>query len=156
MSNGLNQYTELLYKIKELADSDSYINTILKGNAIDLNKIDIYPLLNIVIDGGSFPSDGTIQFSGELECVAIRDINKEVSTDKFWEQDNLSDNLNETMAALNRIWRSLNRTFEEDNITASDTPTFTKIEGEKKDFVDGWVLSFDVELPNVTLCLGDE
>ncbi len=153
MSNGLNQYTELLYKIKALGDSDDYINTILKGNAVDLNKIDIYPLLNIVIDGGSFPSDGTILFNVVLECVAIRDINKEVVTDKFWEQDNLSDNLNETMSALNRIWRSLNRTFEEDNITASDDPTFTKIEGEKKDFVDGWSLTFDVELPNITLDL---
>ena len=153
MSNGLNQYTELLYKIKALGDSDDYINTILKGNAVDLNKIDIYPLLNIVIDGGSFPSDGTIEFNVVLECVAIRDINKEVVTDKFWEQDNLSDNLNETLATLNRIWRSLNRTFLEDNITASDAPTFTKIEGEKKDFVDGWSMSFDVELPNITLDL---
>jgi len=153
MSNGLNQYTELLYKIKALGDADSYINTILKGNAIDLNKIDIYPLLNIVIDGGSFPSDGTILFNVELECVAIRDINKEVVTDKFWEQNNLADNLNETLATLNRIWRSLNRTFIEDNITASDAPTFTKIEGEKKDYVDGWSMTFDVELPNVTLDL---
>lgn len=156
MSNGLNQYSELLYKIKALGDSDDYINTILKGNAIDLNKIDIYPLLNIVIDGGSFPSDGTILFNVELECVAIRDINNEPVSDKFWEQDNETDNHNETLAALNRIWRSLNRTWKEDNITASDVPTLDKITGEKKDFVDGWSLTFDVEMPNITLCLDDE
>ena len=153
MSNGLNQYSELLLYIKSLGDEDTYINTILKGNAVDLNKIDIYPLLNIVIDGGSFPSDGTISFTVELECVAIRDINNEVVTDKFWEQDNEVDNHNETLAALNRIWRTMNRDFPKNNITASDTPTIEKITGEKKDYVDGWSMSFDVELPNVALSL---
>ena len=149
----MNQYTELLRYIKLLGERDPYINTILKGTAIDLNKIDIYPLLNIVIDSGSFPSEGTILFSVVLECVSIRDINKEVVTDKFWEQDNEVDNHNETLATLNRIWRTMNRDFNDNNITASSNPSIEKITGEKTNYVDGWSMSFDVEMPNVEIDL---
>lgn len=149
----MNQYTELLYYIKSLGEADTYINTILKGNTIDLNKIDIYPLLNIVIDSGSFPSNGTISFEVVLECVSIRDKNNEVVNDKFWEQDNEVDNHNETLASLNRIWAIMNKDFTENNITASDVPTLEKITGEKMDVLDGWSMSFTVTMPNVTLSL---
>tara|TARA_R110000803_G_scaffold76454_3_gene141100 strand:+ start:234 stop:701 length:468 start_codon:yes stop_codon:yes gene_type:complete len=149
----MNQYTELLYYIKALGEADPYINTILKGNSIDLNKIDIYPLLNIVIDAGSFPSGGTIAFDVVLECVAIRDINKEVVTDKFWEISNEVDNHNETLATLNRMWRSMNRDFTNNNITASDNPSIEKITGEKMDILDGWSMTFTVEMPNVEVDL---
>ena len=50
---GLNQYSELLIYLKQLGENDVYINTILKGNEIDLNKADIYPVFNIVIDSAS-------------------------------------------------------------------------------------------------------
>ena len=149
----MNQYTQLLYYIKSLGDNDPYINTILKGNSIDLNKMDIYPILNIVIDGGGFPSSGTISFDVVLECVDIRDHNNEVTTDKFWDQDNEVDNHNETLASLNRIWRIMNRDFTKNNITASDAPTINKITGDKMDVLDGWDMTLTVEMPNVDIDL---
>lgn len=155
-TNGLNQYSELLNYIKQLGEQDSYINTITKGDNIDLNKMDVYPMLNVNINTATFPSEGTISFSVELACLAIRDINNEVVTDKFWEQDNEVDNLNSTLASLNRIWRIMNRDFTQNNITASDTPTLEAIVFSEKNLLDGWSMSFDVELPNVTLSLCDD
>lgn len=149
----MNQYTELLYYIKALGEADPYINTILKGDDVDLNKIDIYPVLDITINAGSFPSGGTISFDVVLSCLDIRDINKEVSTDKFWEQDNEVDNHNNTLASLNRIWRIMNRDFTDRNITASDAPTVTKITGEKMNILDGWAMEFTVEMPNIDIDL---
>ena len=86
----------------------------------------------------------------------VRDINNEVNTDKFWGQDNEVDNLNNTLAALNRIWRILNRGFIEHNITASDNPTLDARTSEGKNLLDGWQMNFDVEMPNVAISLADE
>ena len=156
MSNGLNQYSELLNYIKELGDGDAYINTITKGDNIDINKMDVYPMLNVNINTATFPSEGTISFSVELACLAIRDINKEVVTDKFWQQDNEVDNLNETLASLNRIWRIMDRDFLERNITIEGAPSLEAIIFDNKNLLDGWSMTFDVELPNVTLSLCNE
>ena len=152
----MNQYTQLIYYIKQLADGDNYINTVTKGDNIELDKITIFPLLHIDINNATFPSEGTISFSVELTCWAIRDINNEVSTSRLWGQDNEVDNLNETLAALNRIWRIMNRGFVEHNITASDNPTLEAGVFKGKNLLDGWQMSFDVEMPNVTLDLCGE
>lgn len=149
----MNQYTELLYYVKELGEADTYINTITKGDDIDLNKGNIFPLLNVDIITGSFSNGSTISFTVTLSCLDIRDINPEVTTDKYWDQDNEVDNHNETLAALNRIWLIMYRDFNDNNITASENPTLTKITYSQKNLLDGWSLEFDVEMPNITIAL---
>ena len=37
--------------------------------------------------------------------------------------------------------------FTENNITASDNPTFRQIQHQRLNVVDGWELSFQVEMP---------
>ena len=151
----MNQYSNLLYYIKSLADADEYINTVTKDadDSIDLDKGNIFPLLNIDIISGSFTNGQTVKFSVTLACLDIRDVNKEISTDKYWKQDNEVDNHNETLAALNRIWTSMYRDFENNDITASENPPLNKITYSNVNLLDGWELSFDVEMPNVTLSL---
>ena len=151
----MNQYSELLTYIKQIAEQNTYLNTITKGVDIDLNKANIFPLFNIEINSGSL-NNGTVTFAVELDCLDIRDINKEIVNDKFWEQDNEVDNHNNTFATLNRLWRIMNRDFNNNNITASDNPTITKITYSDKNLLDGWQMSFDVELPNTTLSLCEE
>ena len=75
---GLNQYSELLLYLKQLAEADSYVNTVTKGDNVELDKMTVFPSVHIDINSGTFPSGGTIQFTVELSCWAIRDINKEV------------------------------------------------------------------------------
>lgn len=151
----MNAYTQLLDYIKQLGEGDVYINTITKDDNVDLNKMDIYPLLNISVDDATFPSDATISFAVNVRCFAIRDINNEVVSDKFYEQDNEVDNLNETLYALNRIWRIMHRDFLSNNITSSDAPTLTKMTDVEKNRLDGWEMSFDIEMPynDLDLCL---
>lgn len=151
----MNHYTELLNYIKELGDADSYINTVTKVGDVefDLNKSNIFPILDIWIGNGSFSNGSTVSFDVELICVGIRDINNEVREDKFFDNDNEVDNHNETLASLNRLWTTMYRDFDNNDITASENPTFNKITLAKNNLVDGWVLSFTVELPNTTLNL---
>jgi hypothetical protein len=152
---GLNQYTELLYYIKSLGEADVFINTITQGkfDALDLDKKNIFPLLHINITGSQFTNGQTVIFNVELGAFDIRDINKNIEDDKFWDNDNEVDNLNETLSVLNRIWVSMNKNFAENDITASENPSLEPIVEAYTNILDGWILTFDVELPNTTLNL---
>ena len=152
----MNQYSELLRYIYDLAMGDVFINTVTQGNVedVDLNKGNIFSLLHVVIDGGGFTNGSTVLFNVSLQCLALRDINKdEVVEDKFWLQDNQVDNHNETLASLNRLWTIMLKDFDKRDITASENPTLSKISFEGTNLYDGWDLSLDVELPNTTLNL---
>jgi len=150
---GLNQYSELLNYIKQLGDADIFVNTITQGEDIDLNKGNIFPLLNVDIISASFTNGQTVIFNIEISCLDIRDINKEVVADKFYLNDNLIDNMNETLATLNRLWLIMYRDFSDNNITASENPQFEAIKFEDKNLLDGWTLLFDIEVPNTTISL---
>jgi len=47
----------------------------------------------------------------------------------------------------------MKRNFDEKNITASDNPTFNKIDFSGKNLLDGWQLDFTIEMPNVDINL---
>jgi hypothetical protein len=113
MALGLNHYSELLRYIKTLADADSFVHTITQGEfeRLDLDKGLIYPLLHITIIGGSFSNGQTVLLNVEIACLNQRDISPEIRTDKYWQQDNEVDNLNETLAVLNRLWTNMFRDF---------------------------------------------
>jgi len=151
----MNQYTELLYYIKSLAESDSLVNTVTKGDfdLLDLDKMNIFPLVHIAIAGAGFTNGSTVNFSVQVGCFDIRDINKEIRTNKFWEQDNEVDNHNTTLAILNRMWLSMYTDFEQNNITASENPSLEIYSFVRSNTLDGWILSFDVEVPNTTINL---
>ena len=69
----MNAYTRLLTQIKNSAAQTDYINTITRGQDIDLNKGNIFPLFNIDILTGSFTSNATVAFNVSMQCLDIRD-----------------------------------------------------------------------------------
>jgi len=151
----MNHYSELLQYFKTLGEADVFVNTITQGDfdRLDLDKSNLFPLLHINVTGGNFTNGQTLVLNVQIGCFAIRDINKEIIEDKFWKQDNEVDNLNETLAVLNRIWTNSYKDFPELNITASENPSLEIFTLDRTNLLDGWTLSFDVELPNTTLSL---
>ena len=147
----MNQLSQLYKYLYELADADEQVNKVLKTP--DLAKETIFPLVNIMIESGGFTNGSTINFNIELSCFNIRDINKEIQTDDFWQQDNELDNHNLAIAVLNRMWLKMYTDFEDNNITSSENPTFElgSLEGSK--LLDGARLTFTVEVPNTELSL---
>lgn len=152
----LNHYSELLIYIKSLADADPFINTVTQGSfdKLDLDKGNIFPILHIMITGGSFTNGQTIKLNVEILALQQRDINNEERTDKFWGQDNEVDNLNEMLAVLNRMWIAMFSDFVENDIIASEDPTLDIIEPETTtNLIEGWQMVFEVEMPNTSLSL---
>jgi hypothetical protein len=154
----MNQYTELLTYIKSLGALDPFVNTITHGNfsRIDLDKGIIPPLLHITITGGGFTNGSTIIFNIQLASLQERITNKEIRTDKFWENDNEVDNMNEMLAVLNRIWTKMYRDFDDNDIIATENPSLSIVEPETQtNSFEGWLLDFNVEIPNTTINLCD-
>lgn len=153
----MNQYSQLLYQLRSLAENHPLVNTVTKGKVanIDLEKANIYPLVHITIETGRFTNGQTIIFNVGLECLAQRDINKTINNDddKFWSNDNEVDNHNETLVILNDLWLRIKRDWDDSNITASENATLDKIEFERSNLLDGWGISFEVELPNTDISL---
>ena len=151
----MNAYSTVVNYLKKLGDENAYINTITLGyqGTIDNDKHNIFPLLDIVINTGSFPSEGVVRFDIELIAVDRRDVNKLTEPDKLYQNDNAVDNHNEMLDVLQEIWRKMRKDFEDNNITSSELPTFNKVENAFVNLVDGWMLSFYVDIPNNTaLC----
>ena len=149
----MNQLTQLYLYLKQLAEADDLVNSVMKTVDIDLKKEVMFPLVNINIVSGSFTNGSTVQFNIELACFNQRDINKEINTDDFWGQDNEVDNHNLCVAVLNRMWLKMYTDFEQNNITSSDNPTFELGSFEGAKLVDGARLTFTVEVPNTELSL---
>jgi hypothetical protein len=151
----MNQYSELLNYLKGLAEADDFINTVTQGDTsdYDLDKGNIFPLLNIDIQTAGFTNGNTITFDVEIGCCDIRDNNKETRTDKFWLQDNEVDNLNEMLSSLNRIWFKMLQDINEQNIRVDETAALDRVTEWNKNLVDGWLMTFTIELPNDTISL---
>jgi len=149
----MNQLTQLYLYLKQLAEADDLVNSVMKTVDIDLKKEVMFPLVNINITSGSFTNGSTVQFNIELACFNQRDINKEINTYDFWGQDNEVDNHNLCVAVLNRMWLNMYTDFEQNNITSSENPTFELGSFEGAKLVDGARLTFTVEVPNTELSL---
>lgn len=148
----LNQYSQLLITIKEIAEANPLVNTVTKGdpNKMDLEKSNIFPLVHIDIGEAVFVSGGRlINFDVNIACLTDRDLNPEVVEDKFWKQDNEVDNHNETLAILNQMWTKIHRRWDEaENISTEDDSSLEKITFAKGNILDGWELSFTVQVEN--------
>ena len=151
----MNAYSELLNYVKLIGEADPFVNTITKtgGADLDTQKANVFPLLDVFVTGASFPGNAVISYTIDLTCVNLRDINKEVINDKFFENDNEIDNMNETMAVLNRIFLIMVRDFANNNITADEDPTLVPLMFEGTNIHDGWVLSLTVQVPNTDISL---
>ena len=151
----MTAYSELLRYIKSLAESEEFVNTITMGEDLDLNKGNIFPLFNVDITRASFTSNSTVSFDVEMAALDVRSINNADNTDKFYNNDNEIDNHNATISVLNNIWVKMHRDFARNNITSSDNPSLEQITFSDKNLLDGWSITFSVEMPTngVDLCI---
>lgn len=150
----MNHYSQLLAYIKLLAEADSFVNTVTQGefDMIDLNKMNLYPLVHIYIGDASFTNGQSVNFNVSIGSMTQLNSSNDITTDKFYGNDNEIDCYNETLEVLNRLWTTMFRDFEDQGIYTSENPTMTKAREDKNTLV-GWQLDFEVVMPNRTLSL---
>ena len=153
----MNHYTQVLNYLKGLAESDDFVNTVTQGDMsnVDLNKMNVFNLVHIDVLTAGFSNGQTITFDIEILSGQIRDSNKQDQGAKFWNQDNEPDNLNETLAVLNRMWFKMLDDFTDENIRVEETASLNHVTEWNKNLIDGWLMTFTIELPNTTISLCD-
>lgn len=150
----LNHYTELLEFIKSTAMEDTLVNVVTQGefSTIDFDKMTIRPFVHINITGATFSNGSTVNMSVQIGAFNERIENKNINNDKFWRNDNEVDNMNTTLSILNRMWTKMYLGFEQADIRASESPSIEpSVDNGLK--IDGWIITFDLEMPNTSLNL---
>jgi hypothetical protein len=149
----MNHYTQLIEEIRGV--SSDLVNTISHGNFedVDLSKSNIFPLMHIFVSGGRLNNGSTIQLDVQLGCFQQRNSFSDITEDKVYSNDNQVDNMNETLAIINTVWNKLLMDFDSSFITASENPDLEPVENAYSNGLDGWILSFTLEMPNEKLRL---
>ncbi|MCW4470601.1 hypothetical protein OGH69_16640 [Flavobacterium sp. MFBS3-15] len=149
----MNGYTQLLRHIKQTGQP--LVSTITQGDiaALDTNDTTLFPLLHVSVGNATFPADGVVRFSVKIGCFDIRDSTGEPNPDAYYDNDNEIDNLNATLAILNRIWLLLKRDTDETNISVSGIPGLEQCTEFSQNLLDGWIMAFEVDTPNILINL---
>ncbi|QLG46047.1 hypothetical protein [Costertonia aggregata] len=146
----MRNYYEVLRLLKQKLEADPLVNTVTQGDIteIDLNKKNIYPLAHIQT-GTAIIGLSTITFNMTLFALDVRDFSNEPVTDKFNGNDNEIDNLNSMLAVCNRFFKSIVKL--EDDFTITDNPNCEPLYEQQENLLDGWAMTFEIEIPNTEI-----
>ncbi len=135
--------------LKGLLQEDINVHTILHGlkSAMDINKKNIFPIAHIQVTNSTI-SSGYVSFTFEVVAVDLRNISKQMVTDKWLGNDNELDNLNTTHAILNRLLTKLRNTRNDFKIELNNEPSLQPIIFEETNLLDGWRTEIELIIPN--------
>ena len=128
------------------------MHTIVHGlrSGMDINKKNIFPLVHLQVTN-SQADNQYISFTFEVAVLDIRNISKQIVTDKFLKNDNELDNLNTTHAVLNRLITKLRLHNNDYKIQLNNVPTLTPIIFEEMNLLDGWRTELELIIPNTEI-----
>jgi hypothetical protein len=153
----MNQYYLALDYIKRSFEGAPFVNTITQGmNVPDMDKMTIFPLVHINIESGNLTDSGVATFRFTIECLDVRNMSKEIITDKFLGNDNEIDNLNCTFGILNYAISKMRLTNDENNIELIAVTEPTPILLQYTSALDGWRMEVTVSVPNNICVCCDE
>lgn len=151
----MKAYYEIIDKLKNHFDSDTFVNAITTGDIfqVDIDKQTIFPYVHIMVNEAVF-IDATIRFNVSIICSDIVDKSKKDTSDKFITNDNEQDVLNTTLAILNRCYDLMRRGgLFTDLIQVEGQPTCQPFTERFENNLAGWTMSFDVSVPtNMSIC----
>lgn len=143
----MREYYKLLDTLRTRLEADQLVTTITQGDPseIDIDQQNLFPLVHIAV-GTATMDEKVITFNVTIFAMDIRDENPTLRTDKFVGNDNEIDNMNTTLAILNRLFKALVKLG--DDFTIVGLPTAEPFFEARQNLVDGWAMTFDVEVPN--------
>jgi len=135
--------------LKSLLQEDINVHTILHGlkSTMDINKKNIFPIAHIQVTNSTIQT-GYVGFTFEVVAVDLRNVSKQMVTDKWLGNDNELDNLNTTHAILNRLLTKLRNTRNDFKIDLNNEPSLQPIIFEETNLLDGWRTEIELIIPN--------
>lgn len=133
--------------------SQPLVNTITfeKTNEVDVNKNNIYPLVNIdIVD--SDPIGNILTFNYNITILQQRDIDNEINNDKILDKDNMIDNLNECYAIATRCINNIDHNENDYDIEISRRSNISLLKDYATQKLDGVRFNLSLSIKNNTPC----
>ena len=145
----MREFYTVIDFLKSLLQEDINVHTILHGlkSTMDINKKNIFPIAHIQVTNSTIQM-GYVGFTFEIVAVDLRNVSKQMITDKWLGNDNELDNLNTTHAILNRLLTKLRNTRNDFRIELNNEPTCQPIIFEETNLLDGWRTEIELIIPN--------
>ncbi len=145
----MREFYTVIDFLKNLLQEDINVHTILHGlkSTMDINKKNIFPISHIQVTNSTIQT-GYVGFTFEIVAVDLRNVSKQMVTDKWLGNDNELDNLNTTHAILNRLLTKLRNTRNDFRIELNNEPTCQPIIFEETNLLDGWRTEIELIIPN--------
>tara|TARA_R110000744_G_scaffold375949_1_gene489825 strand:- start:36 stop:521 length:486 start_codon:yes stop_codon:yes gene_type:complete len=148
-------YSRLLDYVKQLAESDPLVNRVTEGTRadLDLDKMTLFPLLNILVDDLDLSNPATVGYGIELTALGLVNEPKGVVGNDFYKGSNEVDVLNTTSIILNRIVSRIYSEQDGTGITVESVSGTGSIRENGKNTNSGWQITLTVSMPNNELSL---
>ena len=148
-------YFDIIDKLKAHFDGDVLVNTVTQGNLfdIDINKMDIFPLVHIIVNNASLESN-VVRYNISILAMDIVDITKDETVNKFDGNDNELYVLNTQLQVLTRCYELLLRgDLWSDKFQIDGNPTCEPFVDRFENKLAGWTMTCDILIPNgMTIC----
>lgn len=132
------------------------VNTIttVVTSGLDINKENIYPLVNIdlVSSTVSYPDAEMLSVNFQITVVQQRDIIPNVTDNKLLLNSNWRDNINETHSIANTFISKIMRQLNLHNINVESVTAITFFDESYINGLDGCQFGINLTIPNTTSC----
>lgn len=145
----MREFYKVVDYLKTTLEADINVHTITHGlrSMTDIDKKNIFPLVHLQVMSSSVDTS-SVTFTFEIAVVDLRNISKQLVTDKFLGNDNELDNLNTCHAVLNRLVSILRNQNNDYDIQLVNAPTLQPIIFEESNLLDGWRTDLELIIPN--------
>lgn len=148
-------YFDIIDKLRTHFEADVLVNTVTQGNLfdIDINKMDIYPLVHIIVNNASLESN-VVRYNISILAMDIVDITKDEEENKFDGNDNELYVLNTQLQVLTRCYELLLRgDLYTDKFQIDGNPSCEPFVDRFENKIAGWTFTADILIPNeMTIC----
>ena len=139
----MNAYIRVIDTLYDLLSNDASINTVTKGGDIDTNKKNCFPLAHINVLNSEFDK-ATISFNVAIFTMSLRDLVKDTEKDKWTENDNENENLDDMLYVQHRLYQNLLKLNDE--LELSSVELLEPFTEAYNNVADGWVMRVKVTL----------
>ena len=148
-------YFDIIDKLKTHFDNDVLVNTVTQGSLfdIDINKMDIFPLVHLIVNTASLEGN-VVRYNISILAMDIVDITKDEEENKFDGNDNELYVLNTQLQVLTRCYELLLRgDLWTDKFQIDGNPTCEPFVDRFENKLAGWTMTTDILIPNgMTIC----
>ena len=148
-------YSRLLDYVKQLAESDPLVNRVTEGGDadLDLDKMTLFPLVNILVNGLDLSNSATVGHTVSITALGLINSTNEIVDNDFYKGTNEVDVLGSTSVILNRIKSRISAEQDGTGITVESVSISDSISQEGTNTYSGWNIILTVSMPNNELSL---